>query len=136
MTHETRLPAETLERFRKATARLFWRKATQPQFYGCPHEYVIRKADLFRHGAPWGCSERDFQFLAKTIATYGERMKWRHRRDVCLFDGDYVYFVCGPCLNRSYRESMENSGYPSPETLAMLRARFWPTKADRQTYRE
>ena len=83
MTRQTRL------RFRKKIRRK-WRKAILPAYYNCPHEYIVRERDLFYEGASWGCSERDFQFLKKTIATHGERRKWRHRRDVVLFDGRYV----------------------------------------------
>ena len=59
-----------------------WRKALMPCYYNCPHEYIVRERDLFYESASWGCSERDFQFLKKTIATHGERRKWRHRRDL------------------------------------------------------
>ena len=60
-----------------------------PCYYNCPHEYVVRERDLFIPWAPWGCPEKDFQFFKKTIRTHGERKKWRHRRDVVLFDGRY-----------------------------------------------
>lgn len=115
---------------------MFWRKATMPCYYSCPHEYVVRRRSLFRASAAWGCSERDFQFLKETIACYGERTKWRHRRDVVFFDGRFVYFVCGPVINRTDKRSMLNDGYPPTEVLAQMRKRFWPTKADRRKYRE
>src|SRR5262245_42108145 len=44
-------------------------------------------------------------------------------------------FVCGPVINRCYRESMDNQGYASATVLNRLRARFWPTSRDRKLYR-
>ena len=107
-----------------------------PCYHRCPHEYIVRERDSFYEGASWNCSERDFQFLKKTIATYGERMRWRHRRDVVFFDGRLVYFVCGPVINRTDKRSMLNNGHPPIEVVAQMRKRFWPTKADRRKYRK
>ncbi len=68
-----------------------WRKALMPCYYNCPHEYIVRERDLFYEGASWGCSERDFQFLKKTIATHGRATEVAAsprcsvvRRTVCL----------------------------------------------------
>jgi hypothetical protein len=105
-----------------------------PAYYSCPHEYIIRERDLFYEGARWGCSERDFQFLKKTIATYGERMKWRHRRDVVLFDSRFVYWRLGGIINRTDKRGMDNGGRPPAKVLEQMRKRFWPTKADRRRY--
>jgi hypothetical protein len=88
----TGIPKTTRKCFRKKVVARIWRKALMPCYYNCPHEYIVRERDLFYDGASWGCSERDFQFLKKTITTHGERRKWRHRRDVVLFDGRYVYW--------------------------------------------
>ena len=107
-----------------------------PQYYSCPHEYIVRERDLFHEGASWGCSERDFQFLKKTIATYGERVKWRHRCDVVLFNGRFVYWQIGGIINRTDKRSMDNGGRPSAKVLKEMRERFWPTAADRRRYAE
>jgi hypothetical protein len=112
----------------------FWRKATMPAYYRCPHEYVVRQRDLFLWGAPWRCTETEFQFLKRVIAKHGERVKWRHRRDVVLFDRLFAYWRCGGIINRSYRISYLNGGRPSEKVLKRLRKRFWPTRADRRYY--
>jgi hypothetical protein len=124
----------TRKRFKKKVNWLRWRKAVMPCYYNCPHEYVVRERDLFIPWAPWGCPEKDFQFFKKTIRTHGERKKWRHRRDVVLFDGRFVYWQIGPIINRTDRRSMMNGGRPPAKVLAQMRKRFWPTTADRKRY--
>jgi hypothetical protein len=111
----TGIPEITRKRFKKKVNWLRWRKAVMPCYYNCPHEYVVRERDLFIPWAPWGCPERDFQFFKKTIRTHGERKKWRHRRDVVLFDGRFVYWQIGPIINRTDRRSMMNGGRPPAE---------------------
>ena len=130
----TGIPETTRKRFRKKVVARIWRKALMPCYYNCPHEYIVRERDLFYEGASWGCSERDFQFLKKTIATHGERRKWRHRRDVVLFDGRYVYWRIEGIINRTDRRSYLNGGRPSQKILKEMRKRFWPTTADRRRY--
>jgi hypothetical protein len=130
----TRLPEQARKRFKKKVNWLRWRKAVMPCYYNCPHEYVVRERDLFLPWAPWGCPEKDFQFLKKTIATHGEPMKWRHRRDVVLFDGRFVYWQIGPIINRTDKRSMMNNGRPPAKVLVQIRKRFWPTRADRREY--
>ena len=39
-------------------------------------------------------------------------MNWRHRRDVVLFDGRFVYWQIGPIINRTDKRSMMNDGRP------------------------
>ncbi len=130
----TGIPETTRKRFKKKVNWLRWRKAVMPCYYNCPHEYIVRERDLFYEGASWGCSERDFQFLKKTIATHGERRKWRHRRDVVLFEGRYVYWRIEGIINRTDRRSYLNGGRPSQKILKEMRKRFWPTTADRRRY--
>ena len=130
----TGIPEITRKRFKKKVNWLRWRKAVMPCYYNCPHEYVVRERDLFVPWAPWGCPEKDFQFFKKTIRTHGERKKWRHRRDVVLFDGRFVYWQIGPIINRTDRRSMMNGGRPPAKVLAQMRKRFWPTTADRRRY--
>jgi hypothetical protein len=130
----TGIPENTRKRFKKKVNRLRGRKAVMPCYYNCPHEYVVRERDLFIPWAPWGCPEKDFQFFKKTIRTHGERKKWRHRCDVVLFDGRFVYWQIGPIINRTDRRSMMNGGRPPAKVLAQMRKRFWPTTADRKRY--
>ena len=130
----TGIPETTRTRFKKKVNWLRWRKAVMPCYYNCPHEYVVRERKLFVPWAPWGCPEKDFQFFKKTIRTHGERKKWRHRRDVVLFDGRFVYWQIGPIINRTDRRSMMNGGRPSQKILKEMRKRFWPTTADRRRY--
>jgi hypothetical protein len=133
--------AQTRRRFRRLTGQVFfWKKAQMPWYWRCPHEYVVRQRDLGSPdvgglwGAPWRCTESEFQFLKRVIAEHGTRMKWRHRNDVVLFDGRYCYWRCEGIINRTYRISYLNGGRPSEETLAKLRKRFWPTRKDRRYY--
>ena len=79
-------------------------------------------------------TETEFQFLKRVIAKHGERVKWRHRRDVVLFDGFFAYWRCGGIINRSYKIPYLNGGRPSEKVLKRLRERFWPTTADRRYY--
>ncbi len=130
----TGISETTRKRFRKKVVARIWREALMPCYYNCPHEYIVRERDLSYEGASWGCSERDFQFLKKTIATHGERRKWRHRRDVVLFDGRYVYWRIEGIINRTDRRSYLNGGRPSQKILKEMRKRFWPTTADRRRY--
>jgi hypothetical protein len=48
-------------------------------------------------------------------------MKWRHRRDVVLFDDRFVYWQIGPIINRTDRRSMMNGGRPPAKVLAEMR---------------
>jgi hypothetical protein len=130
----TRLTETTRKRFRRTIRVFFWRKAVMPCYYKCPHEYVVRQRDLILRGAPWRITEMEFQFLKKVIAKHGERVKWRHRRDVVLFEGRYVYWRCGGVINRTYRMSYLNGGRPPEKVLKRLRKRFWPNKRDRRYY--
>jgi hypothetical protein len=129
---------EQLKRFRKIVSGLFWRKAMMPRYWSCPHEYVTSVDDpLLRcPDAPWACSERQFDFLSRMIAKYGEEQKWRSRRDVVLFVGRYVYWGGQEIgvVNRTYRVSQDFKGQVPPHILEQLRKRFWPTKADRKLY--
>ena len=118
------------QRFRRLVGIFYWRKAVMPCYYNCPHEYVVRQADLFVRGAPWRITEQEFRFLKKVIDKHGEQVKWRHRKDIVLFDGLYSYWRCGGVINRTYR----NDGKPSAKVLKRLRKRFWPTTADRRYY--
>jgi hypothetical protein len=70
--------------------------------------------------------------LKKVIDKHGERVQWRHRRAVVLFDSRFAYWRCGPVINRTYRMSYLNGGHPSAKVLAKMRKRFWPNKADRK----
>ena len=115
----TGIPETTRKRFRKKVVARIWRKALMPCYYNCPHEYIVRERDLFYEGASWGCSERG---------------KWRHRRDVVLFDGRYVYWRIEGIINRTDRRSYLNGGRPSQKILKEMRKRFWPTTADRRRY--
>jgi hypothetical protein len=102
-----------------------------PRYWRCPHEFTV---DLFLWGAPWRITESEFQFLKRVIAKHGERVKWRHRNDVVLFDGRYVYWRVNGVVNRTYRLSYLNGGRPSEKVLKKLRKRFWPTRSDRKYY--
>jgi hypothetical protein len=126
--------ARERKRFRAKVSGRVWRKALMPCYYNCPHEYLVRERDLFHKGASWGCSERDFQFFKEMIATHGERVKWRHRRDVVFFEGRYVYWRLGGIINRTDRRSYQNGGRPPQRVLKEMRRRFWPTTADRERY--
>jgi hypothetical protein len=135
MKHELpTLPVKEQARFRKLVDRLYWRKGMMPYYWDCPHEYVIDKDELYVPDAPWGCKERDFQYLSSLIEAYGKRMPWRSRRDTAMFDGRLVYWRIGCVINRTYRESMIFKGYPPPHVLEQMRKRFWPTRADRTEY--
>ena len=71
---------------------------------------------IFCEGRPPFIIERRSARLMKTIRKQGERKKWRHRRDVVLFDGRFVYWQIGPikgCMHRSHilcsKPTSENS---------------------------
>src|SRR6266480_6337207 len=130
MKHEKMNP-RTRRQFRETIRVFFWRKAVMPCYYKCPHEYVVRQRDLIVRGAPWRITDTEWQYLKRLIDKHGEQVKWRHRRDVVMFEGRYVYWRCGPIINRTYRMSYLNGGRPSAKVLAKLRKRFWPNKADR-----
>jgi hypothetical protein len=72
--------------------------------------------------------------LKKVIAKHGERVKWRHRRDVVLFDDLLAYWRCEGVINRTDQRSYLNGGRPSEKVLKEMRKRFWPTKWDRKYY--
>ena len=124
----------TRRKFRRLVGFFYWRKATLPRYWKCPHECVVRQRDLYLWGAPWRITEAEFQWLKKVIAKHGERTTWRHRRDVVLFDGRYVYWRCGGVINRTDRRSHMNNGRPPARVLKETRKRFWPTTADRKYY--
>src|SRR5262245_66626381 len=116
------------KRFRETVRTMFWRKAVMPCYYTCPHEYVVRRRSLFRTVAPWGCSERDFQFLTKTIKAHSERMTWRHRSDVDFFDGRLVYFICRHIINLTDKRSMLNKRHSNTYVIAQMLQHFTQTK--------
>jgi len=82
-----------------------------------------------RTSSTWRCTETEF-----VIAKHGERVKWRHRRDVVLFHGRYVYWREQGVINRTFRLSYMKGGRPDEKVLAKIRKRFWPNTADRQYY--
>jgi hypothetical protein len=63
------------------------------------------------------------------IAKHGERVKWRHKRDVVLFDGLFAYWREGGVINRTYRLSYLNGGRPPEKVLAKMRKRSGRTNA-------
>jgi hypothetical protein len=125
------------KRFRKIVDKLVFRKAMPPRYWDCPHEYIVAADDPFlAKDAPWSCPEKQFDFLDKMIATYGEEKPWRTRRDVVLINGRFVYWGGQEIgvINRTYRESVDFKGYLPPHVLVQFRKRFWPTQADRKLY--
>jgi hypothetical protein len=70
------------------------------------------KATSPRTSSTWRCTETEF-----VIAKHGERVKWRHRRDVVLFHGRYVYWREQGVINRTFRLSYMKGGRPM--------RRFW-----------
>jgi hypothetical protein len=130
-----RLPVKEQARFRRTVNRLYWRKGVMPYYWDCPHEYVIDEFYLYILDAPWGVSERTFNYLSRMIEKHGQPMPWRSRRDVSLFDGRYVYWRAECVINRTYRQSMLFAGYPPPPVLEKLRKRFWPTRTERAEYK-
>jgi hypothetical protein len=79
-------------------------------------------------------TETEFQFLKRVIAKHGERVKWRHRRDVVLFDGFFAYCDAGASSIAATKIPYLNGGRPSEKVLKRLRKRFWPMTADRRYY--
>src|SRR4029450_2039166 len=76
-----------------------------------------------RTSSTWRCTETEF-----VIAKHGERVKWRHRRDVVLFNGRYVYWREQGVINRTFRLSYMKGGRPDEKVLAKIRKRFGRTR--------
>src|SRR5262245_46940155 len=103
-----------LQRVRELAGRFRWRKVKSEHYRNAPHEYVSLSD-----------GRRSFGALARQIRRHGQSRPWRDYRYRYLIVGRFAYWWLGPVINRTYRQALDNGGWPRKRDRKRIKRRFW-----------
>src|SRR5262245_63028648 len=110
---EVRMTGRQKSRVAELARRFKWRRVKSEVYRSAPHEYI----SLSDGG-------RSFGALARQIRQHGRSLPWRDYRYRYLIVGRFAYWWLGAVINRTYRQALDNRGWPGKKARRRIKKGF------------